>query len=337
MRRLVLIVAVAGAVLAPATPAFAHGGDIAGATAYRTEVVSITLDGVDARTVETGARLELSNNSGHSVEILGYSGEPYLDVRPDGTWQNVNSPASYVNETLTFDAAVPANADPTAPPSWRKISDSTTVRWHDRRTQWSSGDLPPQAVADPSRSHRLRDWTVPLRTRTTTYEIRGTLDWEPPPVAWMWWAGAALAGLTAAALAYRWPRTVLAIASAAGLAPLAYGILRALDGETPAPVLIVAGLLGLAAAYRHPPFFLALSGAVVALFGGFNETRIFSAAVSPTVGPSWVARLAVALALGLGAGLALTGVLRMRAAVPADPTPSAGPGSAGGPAASAAM
>ncbi|GID26808.1 hypothetical protein [Paractinoplanes brasiliensis] len=317
MRRLALIVAVAGSVLGPATPASAHGGDVGGGTAYRTEVASITLDGVDARTVEAGARLELSNNTGHSVEILGYSGEPYLDVRPGGTWQNVNSPAAYLNETLAFEAAVPPNADPTAPPSWRKISDSTTVRWHDRRTQWVSEEQPPQAVADPSRAHRLRDWSVPLRAQTTTYEIRGTLDWEPPPVAWKWWAGAVLAGLAAAALAYRSPRSVRGIALVAGSAPLTYGVLRVLDGETPAPVLILAGLLGLAAAYRHPPFYLALSGAVVAVFGGFNETQVLAAAVTPTAGPGWLARLAVVLALGLGAGMALTGVLRMRAAEPA--------------------
>ncbi|MBM2618834.1 hypothetical protein JIG36_25065 [Actinoplanes sp. LDG1-06] len=304
--------AVAGAVLVPATPAFAHGGDIPGATAYRTTVTSATLDGVEARMVEAGARVELTSHSEQPVEILGYAGEPYLEMRPDGTWQNVNSPSTYLNETLAFDSPLPANADATAPPSWRKISDSRSVRWHDQRTQWMSTGKPPQAVADPSRSHHLRDWTLPLRVQTTAYEIRGTLDWEPPPLAWMWWAGAALAGLAAAALAYRWPGSVRAVALVAGLAPLTYALLRTLDGETPPPVLVLAGLLGLAAVYRHPPFFLALSGAVVALFAGFNETRIFFAAVPPTVGPGSVARLAVTLALGLGAGLALTGVLRMR-------------------------
>ena len=321
MRRIALIVGVAGAVLVPATPAFAHGGDIPGATAYRSAVTSTTLDDVRVRSVEAGARLELTNDTGHSVEILGYAGEPYLDVRADGTWQNVNSPAAYVNETLAGDVVPPAGADVTAPPSWRKISSSTTVRWHDQRTQWRSAGKPPQAVADPSRRHHLLDWSVPLRVQTTPYEIRGTLDWEPPPVAWMWWAGAALAGLAGAALAYRWPRSVRGTALLAGLAPLAYAGLRTLDGETPPPVLILAGLLGLAAVYRHPPFFLALSGAVVALFGGFNETRVFFAAVTATVGPGWVARLAVTLALGLGAGMALTGVLRLRAALPA-PAPA---------------
>ncbi|WP_164842712.1 hypothetical protein [Actinoplanes solisilvae] len=320
MRRYALIVAVAGAVLAPATPAFAHAGDVPDATAYRTAVTTISAPGIEVRTVEAGARLELTNDSGHAIEVLGYSGEPYLEVRPDGTWQNVNSPASYLNETITGETPVPASADPTAPPAWRKISESTTVRWHDQRTHWLSADLPPQAVADPSRSHRLRDWVVPLRVQTSAFEIRGTLDWVPPPRAWLWWAAAALAGLAVTALAYRWPRSVRPVALIVGLAPLAYALIRLLDGATPPPALILAGLVGVAAAYRHPPFFLALAGAVVALFGGFNETQVLGAAVVPAAGPGWISRTLVALAIGGGAGLALTGVLRMRAALPARPT-----------------
>ncbi len=311
------MVALAGAVLAPATPAFAHTGDAPSSTAYRTSVTMISAPGVSVRPVEAGAQLELTNNSGHSIEVLGYAGEPYLDVRPDGTWQNVNSPAAYLNETLAGDTPVPASADPTAPPAWRKISDAPRVRWHDQRTHWLSAGLPPQAVADPSRSHRLRDWVVPLRFQTSGFEVRGTLDWVPPPRAGLWWAGVALAGLMAAALAHRWPRSVRPVALVAGSAPLVYAVSRTLDGGTPPPVLILAGLVGLAAAYRHPPFFLALAGAVVALFAGFNEGSVFGAAVLGTAGPGWVARLAVALAAGLGAGLAVTGVLRLRAALPA--------------------
>jgi len=316
VRRLALTAAALGAILGPATPAFAHSGDTPDATAYRTSVTAISAPGVSVRTVEAGARLELTNDTGHSVEVLGYSGEPYLDVRPDGTWQNVNSPAAYLNETLAGETAVPARADPTAPPAWRKISSSTTVRWHDQRTHWLSADLPPQAVADPSRGHRLRDWVVPLRVQTSVFEIRGTLDWVPPPRAWLWWAGAALAGAAAVLLADRWPGSVRPVALVAGLTPLAYAATRVLDGGVPPPVLILAGLVGLAAAYRHPPFFLALAGAVVGLFAGFNEARALGAAVGPVAGPGWVSRVLVALAIGLGAGLALTGVLRMRAPVP---------------------
>ena len=95
MRRLALVVIVAGAVIAPATPASAHGGDAPGSTAYRTTVTGLSTPekGLSVRAVEGGARLELTNETGHPVEVLGYAGEPYLDIRPDGTWQNVNSPA----------------------------------------------------------------------------------------------------------------------------------------------------------------------------------------------------------------------------------------------------
>ena len=308
MRNL-LLAGVIGAIIAPATPAFAHGGDTPSATAYRTAVTGVTLDGVSVRAVEAGARLELRNSSGHSVEILGYAGEPYLDIRADGTWQNVNSPAAYINETLTGETAVPASADPTAPPAWRKISSATTVRWHDQRTHWLNPGLPAAAASDPSRSHRLRDWVVPLRVQTTAYEIRGTLDWAPPPRAWLWWV-LAFGAFLAVFLAFS--RMPIAIV---GLAPLAYALTRALDGGSVPIAVILAGLLALAAAYWNRPFYLALSGAAVALFGGFAEAGVLGAAVLPHAGPAWLARLFVIIAIGGGAAMALTGVLRLRAAI----------------------
>ena len=204
----------AGALVAPATPAFAHGGDAPDATAYRTAVTGITpaMAGLTVRTVEAGARLELTNRTGRTVEVLGYSGEPYLQIRPDGTYQNLNSPATYLNQTLAGDTAVPASADPTAPPSWRRVSTATTVRWHDQRTHWLTQGPPPAAATDPARGHRLRDWSVPLREQTRTFEIRGTLDWVPPPAAWLWWAGAVLLTLAVTALAARWSWTVRPVA-----------------------------------------------------------------------------------------------------------------------------
>jgi len=314
VRRVLLLIAGVAGALVPAAPAFAHGGDAPSATAYRTTVTGVTLVGVSVRTVEAGARLELTNDTGRPVEILGYSGEPYLEVRSDGTWQNVSSPAAYTNQTLLGDTPVPASADPTAPPSWRKISSSTTVRWHDQRTHWLSPGLPAAAASDPSRTHRLRDWVVPLRIQASTFEIRGTLDWEPPPRTWLWWLLSGSIGLTLALVAHRWVRPVALIA---GLSPLAYAVSRAMDGASAPVVVLLAGVVGLAAAYRHPPFFLALSGAVVALFGGFAEAGVFGAAVLPAAGPGWLARALVAAAVGGGTAMALTGILRLRAALSA--------------------
>jgi len=309
VRRFALIVAVVAGALGPATPASAHGGDAPDATAYRTTVTGITAaeKGLRVRAVEAGARLELSNKTGHTVEILGYSGEPYLEVRPDGTYENTSSPATYENQTLSGDTAVPATADPTAPPTWRRASTSTTVRWHDQRTHWLTTGLPPAAQADPGRTHRLRDWSVPLREGVRTFEIRGTLDWVPPPTAWLWWLGAALLAATVTAAGLRATRPIAAIALIAGTITISYASAKSFA----IPVLAV-GLLTVAAGLRPRPFLLALAGAGLTVFAGLNEAGVFRQAVVPVPGPAWWARAAVLVALGAGVGLLSTGALRLR-------------------------
>jgi hypothetical protein len=313
-------VVLAGALLVPAGPASAHGGEAPDATAYRTEVTGLSPaePGISVRTVEAGARLELVNRTGRTIEVLGYQGEPYLEVRPDGTYENVNSPATYTNRTLDGDTPAPAEASPTAAPQWRRVSTGSSVRWHDQRTRWLGEDPPPQARADPSRSHKLRDWVVPLRDGVRPIEIRGTLSWEPPPAAWLWWAGALTlaAGLTA--LGLRGSRLVGPAALVAGLTTLGYAVTRlslGAGGQTPA---IVAAALAVAAGIGtvrgRTPFLLALAGAVLAVFGGFADAGVFGQANVSFPGPSWLARAAVLVALGAGSAMAVTGVLRLRAA-----------------------
>jgi hypothetical protein len=90
----------------------------------------------------------------------------------------------------------------------------------------------------------------------------------------------------------------------------------ALDGVAPSLVLVLAGLLPIAAAFRHPPFYLALSGVCLALFAGFAQIGVFGAAVLPTAGPAWLSRALVTIALGVGVAMALTGAARLRAALP---------------------
>jgi hypothetical protein len=261
--------------------------------------------GLSVTAVEAGARLELTNGTGRTIEVLGYSGEPYLEVRPDGTYENVHSPAAYLNRTLAGDTPVPADADPAAPPQWRRVSGDRTVRWHDRRTHWLGDGLPPPAAADPGREHRIRDWVVPLRQEASTFEVRGTLDYLPPPAAWLWWLGTALVALMAFA-AWRWAGVV------AGAGLIAYGVLRSLEA-TPPVVTFAAGLIGLLSVFwRGSPFALTLTGIVVAVFGGLIETGVFLAAVVPAAGPYWLARTAVMVAVGAGLGMAAAGGIRLR-------------------------
>ncbi len=327
------------AALAVAVPAWAHGTDAPDGTDYRTAVdgVGPAVPGLAVRAIEAGGRLELDNRTGRTIEVLGYAGEPYLEVRPDGVHENVHSPATYLNTTITGDTAVPATADPTLPPEWRRVSDEPVARWHDQRTHWMDATPPPQVAADPSRTHRVRDWVVPLRDGTRTIEVRGTLDWVPPPTTGLWWLavvlGAVAVGLIGLPAGRRWTGVVLGGAAiAGGAAAVGYAVARQVDAGATGVGAVLLGLLvsqmwpvlaglgaiaagGYALARRAAAdFALALAGACLALFAGLANLAVFTRSVAPVPWPAWSARLVVATVLAAGAGLAVAGALRLRAA-----------------------
>jgi hypothetical protein len=100
------VLAVAGAALAGtvllAPPASAHagpGGSHVPASNYRSRVFRIApaVPGLEVRTIDAGARLELVNHTGHDVIVLGYQGEPYLRIGTGPPEVNVRSPAAYLN------------------------------------------------------------------------------------------------------------------------------------------------------------------------------------------------------------------------------------------------
>jgi hypothetical protein len=338
----------------PAAPALAHGGEAPAGTNYRAGItgVSPATPGVRVRVIEAGSRLELTSTSAREIEVLGYENEPYLRVSPAGVWENVNSAATYLNASISTSTAIPATAGPTVPPTWRQISDTPTVRWHDHRTYWMSDTPPPAVTADPDRPQRVRDWTVILRDGVSLITVTGTLDWQPPPYAGTWWAAVVLTGALVALLGLLRSRLTpwfLALASAAGgLSALAYTVGRELDAGndtlgTALPALAstqlwpaLTGLGGLAAAAftlaRRPSadFALALAGVCIGVFVGVSNAGALVNSVVPAPWPPTVARLLDLLALALGFGLTVAAVLRMRAAATAadgspPPAPDAPP------------
>jgi hypothetical protein len=302
----------------PAAPAAAHGIDPVAGTNYRTAITSVsrTVPGLSVRTVKAGARLELTNHTGRTVEVIGSDGKPQLRVGPD-----------------------------------------SVVRWHDHRVHWMNADPPPQVRADPSRMHRIRDWVIPLRVDASTVEVRGTLDWLPPPEAGTWWAlclvgAAAVAGLgmwlrgSGAAVAragVALASVVLAgVALAGGVVGVGYAVGRELDAGTTGVAGLLRGLLTgqpwlvltslaavAAAAYAlrgavgggpggagrpSADFALALAGACLLVSAGVPNAAVFSRAVAPVPWDGTWARTAVAAIVVAGAGLTAAGVLRMRSA-----------------------
>lgn len=320
------------------SPAAAHTADAPPATDFQVRVgrVPPALAGVTVRPVEAGASLELRSTTRAPVEVLGYSGEPYLEIRADGVYQNANSPATYLNESFTGGHAAPAGANVAAAPTWRRIATEPVIRWHDHRVHWMSSQLPPQVQADPSRSHRIRTWVVPLRRGVTTSVVSGTLDWVPPPAASNWWAAAIVfaglvagLGLAATGRAGRYVVPALAVTlMVAGLVELVDSWGRATDlgdGWTVLSALLLTQTLGAAtsvaalaaagyAVTRRPAaeFALALSAGAVALFGALPDIGAFTHAITPLPWPGWWVRLATATTLGVGVGVAAAATVLLR-------------------------
>lgn len=320
-------------ILTTGTPAQAHGADAPDATNYLVKVVRAPqLPGLEIITIEAGARLQLTNKTGRNIEVLGYQGEPYLDVRPDGVYENIHSPATYLNITIAH-VDPPAHADPTVPPSWKKVSDKPIHRWHDQRVLWTSPQPPPQVAANPDAPHHIRDWTVSMRAGATPLELAGTLEWIPPPAAGAWWVAAIVGAALIALLGLLRRRAITSLLAvlviAAGVLALIYAIARERDAGnvTFGDILIqllasqlwptVTSLAAIAAgiyalARREGDFVLALGGAAVGLFAGMVNAAVFHRSVTPVHWPAANARLVIAAIIILGAGASIAAMLRLR-------------------------
>ena len=82
----------AGALLGPDV---AHA-DPAGPTDYRTEIVAIepATDAIEIVVEGGDAFLHVTVEPGHEVVVLGYDGEPYLRIGPDGAVDQNRDPAN---------------------------------------------------------------------------------------------------------------------------------------------------------------------------------------------------------------------------------------------------
>jgi len=319
-------------VVAGATPASAHGVGGIQPTNYRTTVGSVTPEvrGISVRAVDLGNRLELENDTAHDVTVLGYDREPYLRVGPRGTFENVRSPAVYLNRSAsTVPQKLPATADAAATPEWRRVSSSTSARWHDHRAHWMGTSDPPAVARDPGASHLVQRFVIRLRYEGRTLSVRGAVRWEPGPSPWPWVALAVAlvaAGLVASR-SRRWPH-------------LAAGALAVLLGAEAVHVIgvwgattqsqwsdlaqsaysiggIVLGTVALERLLRRGGYvaapLLLCAGLFLAIAGGLADVTTLSHSQVPTTLPDGVTRLAVATVLGLGIAVAAIAALHLRA------------------------
>jgi hypothetical protein len=148
---------------------------------YRSYITSVTPEvrGLSLEVLEFADRILLRNDTGKTVTIYGYSGEPYARVQPDGTAEeNVRSPAVYLNTNFYADVTVPASAGASDPPKWVVVDRTGQFEWHDHRIHWMSPVTPPQ-VTDKSRRTKIFDWSVPISVGAQKGAIDGELFWVP--------------------------------------------------------------------------------------------------------------------------------------------------------------
>jgi len=333
LRRGVLAAGVVAVVLgASVRPAGAHSGDPSPATNYRSEVTGVepALDDVDVSVIDLGARVALTVRGDHTVVVLGYSGEPYLRIGPDGVWANTRSPATYFNQDRYGRTVPPPDADAGAQPVWHRVSSARTARWHDHRTHWMSPTPPPEVAADPEVSRIIDRWKIPLLVDGRRATVMGQLAWEPSPAAWPWLSG--IAGLTilaaVAGLLRRNALVACAGAAALGVAVHALGLVMGSDLAlwrqglrialpTVAMGLTVAAAIALRWSLPAALTLVGFSLIATLLVAGHELGELGHSQVPGRLDPL-AARLLVALPLGVAGGavlaVAITAVTLVEAA-----------------------
>ncbi len=334
-RLLVLAALVVGIVGATAAPAAAHGLGGLTPTNYETVLQSVTphVAGVHVQVTDLGTKVELTNDGSRTVTVLGYDGEPYLRIGPDGVFENVRSPATYLNRSTTITGAPPKSADAKASPLWRNVSSGTTARWHDHRAHFMGGEDPPEVARHPDTRHVVDNWVIPMRVGNQDLTVRGQLVYVPPPSPWPWVVGAVLvAALVFGLSRTRAWRTVFVVALAlltltevvhvVGLWDASTASFGTKLGESAYSIAGIAlGLLALGWIWRKGaesavPIVLV---ATIFLFvaGGLADVTSLGNSQVPSTFSAGFARLVVTLTLGLGAGLAVAAAFRLRPSTPA--------------------
>jgi hypothetical protein len=305
--------------------------DPAGPTNYTSNVTTVDPDveGVAFDVLGGDAYVEVTVDTGTTVEVAGYDDEPYLRVLPDGTVErNEASPTRWLNDARygAADTTVPPEASSDAPPRWEVAATGGTYAWHDHRVHWMSPELPPNVDPDAGAVQPVTAWELPVTVDGEDVVVRGELAWLPPvspiPAALTVLLVAALGVILLLRRPVLAPIVTVVGALAAGVVGLAGSLGLPPGADTdPAHLILPAVSLALVAvgyAVRSrpgigPTLVGALAGVPLLVFSVLL-LRALTAPIVPTSLPDLGARLLVAVVLGAGvaslvaAGRALAGM-----------------------------
>jgi hypothetical protein len=331
-RATLLVVLGAGFLTLDAAPASAHGLVGTQPSNYASSVRSVTpaVAGLHVEIRDLGARIEVRNDTGYDVVVLGYSGEPYLRVGPAGVFENTRSPSVFLNRTATIVASPPPSFNAAAPPEWRRIGGGRVVFWHDHRVHWMGVSEPAVVQQTPNQMHLISDWLLTLQYRGRPVNVTGELRWVPGPSEVPRLGFALFVAVLVAGLGFtrRWADVITAT-----LVGLAVFVSLLVAGEWSANsagpwialLSTVYSILGIGVAVaaaaamlrsrRRPTdaTAIALVAAVVVTFGsGLADVTYLNHSQLPTTLSGPLARTLVAIVLGGSVGVLVTAARNLR-------------------------
>jgi hypothetical protein len=334
-RSALALAAVVGWLILLAQPASAHSVSGVGATNWKSVLTSVSpqVPGLTVKLVEDGSRIELTNH-GPELTVIGYEGEPYLRIGPRGVFENLESPATYLN-CARAGCAIPAGINKDGPPKWKQISSGHTARWHDHRAHYMGTQLPPDVARSPNQVHHEANWQIMMIQGSTPITVTGNYTWIPgaSPLPWLLLALVLAAIGVALGLmgAWGWPMAVAVVAvtvndlyHAVAIAwfwsgSFTYRVEKFFSGSF---YSIVGWVLGAVAAWllvrrRVDGLYAAVfAGGSAALFTGLLDFTVLSRSQAPFAGSITVDRATVVISLGLGIGLAVGALIAIRASRP---------------------
>jgi hypothetical protein len=165
----------------PGTAAFAHGPSLPDSTYYRSTITAIepSIPGLVLAVTKAGESVTLTNHTGKTVVVIGYTGEDYLRITPTGVDENIASLSSSLNGSLIIEGLPQEKEQANQQrPKWRHVSDQPTFTWHDHRIHWMAQQRPPVVAADPHHAHKVFAWKIPLTVNGEPVTVKGELDWK---------------------------------------------------------------------------------------------------------------------------------------------------------------
>ncbi len=304
-------------------------------TDYRSEIVSITpeVEGLTARIVGGDAFIELAA-PGRAVTIGGYQGEPYLRFDLDGSvWENLRSPAHWLNQDRYSQTDVPPEASADAEPDWHQVGDGGRYTWHDHRTHWMQ-ETPPLGLGP---GDEILDAVIPITVDGVPVEIHVRSVWMPAPSRVPWVVAAlvaAIAGLTVLAFVTRIPRLALVTTAVVSVLALLVGLWQtwSVPSETGPPyshwVLPASAVVVAAAGLVWPRWSafavqaLTLVAAVQLVVWTVLRRDVLDHAILPTDAPFWLDRsltAAVGVLAVVGVAAAVRSIARQMTISPDQP------------------